>query len=1312
MPEKDYAAQVRGFGNALRDAALLVGERHSEPVVLSTEELIIPGLGMKTESEELFMRAEAFQRGVFRVVIAGDFKNGKSTFLNALLHEDVLPSGNLPVTPFVTVLEYGHDPSVALYKTDQDQPELWSLEDFRNTFRLGSQSVNRDPFETFRYALIQRPIQWLSSGVQIADTPGLRESGVRELRSMDYIRLAHVVLVVLDATKAISDREFQLIEALFKAGPTARVFFIVNQIDKVFRIGGPDAVNEVKESVLHRIKAFFSQNGKFDPLLYERRVFFVSALQALKASRQVPFDEAGYARAGLRAFEGEFSNYLTDSYRLDALRETVRQSLLETTALAVRKIQRQRAVLQRPLESLNAYSREIENRLNILELGVDELEKRLKREVKTVREAVYSNLKSHLQKMRSNWDKDARDLLQMQGMANLALKAAADRQKIQELLEQKTREYLEVQFRSWADNLSPVVMPHLEQILRDIMVSARDFDIALNEADSLFAGETPEGEPSRVVRRILDQLSTSSEPLMMDSIKNSVPGMDNQIFSIVLQFSFLLAGALKSLPVVGAVAMGVIGLVGVADGYHVYKHWGDTLFEALEKEIASPQSPLYFNIERKLTELVNGIIPKFYEALTQTRAENLSLMAQRSDEGAKIKQEEERLALIENILLGRSGSFFNPPVNEECVRAQIAELNRESSLEESSEVPSVEKKARGRRLRGAMMDLSMVELGVQNASYWMEHIFGIKGRSLKEAGTPEEILVEMDHIIGLQQVKDRVRKLVAELHYERDYPSSSDFRPLRNMVFLGNPGTGKTTIARYMGRIFKTLGLLKKGHLIETSRSGLVASYVGQTAQLVRKMVDSALDGVLFIDEAYTLSRSDSESDFGSEAIDELNKCMTDYAGRLVVIVAGYPAEMHRFLESNPGLRSRFPYEINFPDYTSDELLDIYLKKVQAAGLVVSPELKEQLNHVLESERARAGANFANARAVENYLQENIANLSQRITRIAPGPQRDRAARIITLEDLPEHVKPAGETRESLAAVLADLDGLIGLQPVKQRIQRLAKRLQFETRYNKRAVERESLHMVFVGSPGTGKTTVARLLGRIFRELGLLKSGHMVETSRADLVAGYSGQTALKTTTVIQRALDGVLFVDEAYALGQDNDNFGREAIAQLVKAMYDYRDRLVVIMAGYPKDMETLLQTNAGLKGRFADIINFPDYSADELMEILRRKCRLDNLLFPPEVEERARAYLVAEQQQSSAGSFSNGRSVENLYAKMKEYHAERVMGMEPPEEQMKNARIFAPEDIPPLEQDEDHMVVIHVLPADMQLRELLLPAAADHAR
>ena len=258
----------------------------------------------------------------------------------------------------------------------------------------------------------------------------------------------------------------------------------------------------------------------------------------------------------------------------------------------------------------------------------------------------------------------------------------------------------------------------------------------------------------------------------------------------------------------------------------------------------------------------------------------------------------------------------------------------------------------------------------------------------------------------------------------------------------------------------------------------------------------------------------------------------------------------------------------------------------------------------------------------------------------------------------------AAEEKPSLEELMAELDELVGLATVKKDVKSLTNLIKVRKLREENGLPNAamSLHMVFLGNPGTGKTTVARLMAGLYAAIGALSKGQLVEVDRSGLVAGYVGQTALKTQEVIQSALGGVLFIDEAYSLASGGENdFGREAIETLLKAMEDHRDDLVVIVAGYDEPMEKFINSNPGLQSRFNKYMYFPDYNGQELMDMFRINCKKNGYVMTPEAEEYAQAFFD-DLYENRDDNFGNGRDVRNRFEDVVSRQADRLAVMESP--------------------------------------------------
>jgi SpoVK/Ycf46/Vps4 family AAA+-type ATPase len=529
----------------------------------------------------------------------------------------------------------------------------------------------------------------------------------------------------------------------------------------------------------------------------------------------------------------------------------------------------------------------------------------------------------------------------------------------------------------------------------------------------------------------------------------------------------------------------------------------------------------------------------------------------------------------------------------------------------------------------------------------------IKTNSKQE--TDEEILAELNALIGLTEIKTSIKQYsdyIKFLKVRQDKGLDKDVKIGLHSVFTGNPGTGKTTVANLLGKIYKSLGLLSKGHVYEVDRADLVGEYIGHTAPRVKAAIEKARGGILFIDEAYSLARSGEDSrDYGKEVIEILIKEMSDGPGDIAMIVAGYPKEMRTFIDSNPGLKSRFNMYYNFPDYIPQELIKIAEYASAKKGVTIEPAAMNYLYEALVEGYRTRDSSFGNARYVHSIIEEAKMNMGLRLIqsgKLENSSEQDLST--ITLEDFQKIFKekkgvaadiPVDE--ELLKIAMYKLQSMIGLETIKNEISEIVKLVRYFKEIGKDVNESLSLHSVFMGNPGTGKTTVARILADIYKALGLLEKGHLVECDRESLVGGYVGQTAIKTGALIEAAMGGVLFIDEAYSLAGGGNDFGAEAIEIILKRMEDLRGKFVVIVAGYTNKMHIFLESNPGLKSRFDKTFTFEDYNENELYWIALKLLAEKHITPDEDAKKYLYQYCIAMFNNKDS-YFGNGREVRKI--------------------------------------------------------------------
>ncbi|MGO1569191.1 MAG: AAA family ATPase [Brachybacterium sp.] len=517
---------------------------------------------------------------------------------------------------------------------------------------------------------------------------------------------------------------------------------------------------------------------------------------------------------------------------------------------------------------------------------------------------------------------------------------------------------------------------------------------------------------------------------------------------------------------------------------------------------------------------------------------------------------------------------------------------------------------------------------------------------------PPDALAEILALTGLETVKEQIQGFTQMVRFNQIRAQSGLRTTGMSMhsLFLGNPGTGKTTVARLLGRVLHESGAISSDTFVEVGRRDLVSDRIGASAKKTVDVLESARGGVLFIDEAYSLYQ-EKNNEFAQEAVDALITFMENNRDGVVVIFAGYADRMQDFLRMNPGLQSRVPNRFDFEDYSPRQIAEIGYRDLLSNDYVVD---EERYRRTVTALYGRS-TDRSNGRWVRNLNESLVKEMVRRVMAAPSSAVEDLTH--IRDEDLAAIGGGSSEHKErTVEALLEELDQMVGLAPVKTWVRSLVNRVALDRQRLELDgdTQRPSYHMVFSGNPGTGKTTVARLIAQLFHNLGVLSTPQVKVVERSSLVGSWIGHTEQRTAAAVDEAMGGVLFVDEAYQLTVEAtpNDFGKLAVETLMTRLENDRDRFVAIFAGYTEPMDEFLAANPGLRSRIPLVIEFPDFSPQEVARIvsatLAPRWEFDGDLLE---EAAAEAY-----QNLPEHDRSNGRWARNFAERIEALHSDHV--------------------------------------------------------
>ena len=660
----------------LRDISLLIGQERDVSVNLETGGAVVCGLGFMSNAHSLSVRAQDIQQGIFKIIVLGEFKHGKSTLLNAMLGGRVLAAKATPCTAIVTMLVYGDSNNVSVYESGHDSPRVMSLESFTSEYQLtreDQETLNQqgyiDRFQKIDYAQINCQHSLCANGVRLIDSPGLKESSSRTKVTTRFLKQAQAIIFVLNATQIISTDERQFIAETLGKGRLTNVFFVVNKINMVDEF----EVDDIKKYVKLGLEdCFIDEEGHFDQNLYDRRVFYVDAKGALSARSVDPINSSQLENSGVLRLEIELEAFLASDEKISAYFESSIQSLSWIIPDVHTTVRQRKQTLEVPLLELEQKSKEVEQRLIGLESRKGILDRTLQVYISKISAIAANSLREHTGKMRQTWKLDSQNL-NLEEMFGFSLESITDfvkliannsetKKKINQILERELKAYSEIKFKEWSDQLPELLSPEIERMVNEAELQTKEFDLELTTIRNLFFEIPITAEDTLNLERNMGAKSWQTYIGLAMGDVSQVTGtlmgkgdLEGFLKRIVSQLAMITIAS-NVVPIVGPIVtiIGFIVVEGIIIAFQrdnlrlkILEEIGKNFFEQLDGKMSEISLPLDREIQKNLSKMMNPLIQKKQSEIDELRQSRDKILSQKRDVTFSVDKEQSRLDTIE-----------------------------------------------------------------------------------------------------------------------------------------------------------------------------------------------------------------------------------------------------------------------------------------------------------------------------------------------------------------------------------------------------------------------------------------------------------------------------------------------------------------------------------------------------------------------------------------------------------------------------------------------------------------------------------------